>query len=121
VIQYGSKRIYHFPTPSRLTIICLQGSTWGVETQTLEGAGFIENATDCELTTDELHGATRFNMETPLIYAPLDIPIINSHELPGVKAALTSGLSELEQITDSVQASRKTWEVDTLMRVSNKL
>jgi hypothetical protein len=127
LVQRGSRWIYHFPTPSRLTIRWPQGSTWGVETRTLEGAGFIENATDCELTTNELrtipelHGATRFIMETPLVYAPLDVPIINSHELPDFKAALTSGISELERIKDRIQASRKTLKVDTLMHVANTL
>jgi hypothetical protein len=99
----------------------------GVETRTLEGAGFIENVTDCELNTNELHtisklhGATRFNMETPLVYAPLGVSIINSHELPDVKAALTSGISKLERIKYRIQASRKTLKVDKLMHVANML
>jgi hypothetical protein len=73
LVQYGSRWIYHFPTPRRLTIRCSQGSTWRVETQTLKGAGFVGNATECELTTNklrtipELHGGTRFDMETPLV------------------------------------------------------
>jgi hypothetical protein len=127
LVRYGSKWVYHFPTPSRLTSRCPRVNTWSIGTQTLEGAGLVENATECELTTDglrtipELHGAARFNMKTPVIFPPLDVPIIDAHELPDVKAALTSGIGELERLRDNVQASQKTLEVDTLMHVSNKL
>jgi hypothetical protein len=127
LVQHGSTWIYHFPTPSQLTIRCPQGSTWGVETQTLEGSGLIENVTACEITTSELrtipelHGATHVNMETPLVYAPQNIPILSSHELPDVKAALSSGISELEQIKDRLQMSQKILEVDTLLHVKNML
>jgi hypothetical protein len=60
-------------------------------------------------------------MKTPLVYAPLDIPLLNSSELPDVKAALTSCISELERIKDRIQASRKTLEVDTMLHVANTL
>jgi hypothetical protein len=81
---------------------------WSIGTQTLEGPGLIENATDRELTSDglhtipELHGAARYDMETALIFPPMDVPIIDAHELPDVKAALTSVIGKLEQIRDRV-------------------
>jgi hypothetical protein len=51
----------------------------------------------------------------------MDVPIIETHELPDIKAALTSGIGELQRIRDSAQAFQKTLEVDTLMHVSNRL
>jgi hypothetical protein len=51
LVQYVSRGTYHFPTRSRM-IMYPQGSMWGVETQNLEGVGFIGNATDCDLTTN---------------------------------------------------------------------
>jgi hypothetical protein len=125
LVQHGSTWIYHFPTPSKLTIRCTHGNTWKVETRTLSGAGLIENATASEITTSEfrtipeLHGATHVNMETPLVYAPKDIPILNSHELPDVKVALSSGINELERIRDHFQTSQKILDVDTLLHVKN--
>jgi hypothetical protein len=127
LVRYGSKWVYHFPTPCQLTSRCPQGNTWSIGTQTLEGAGLVENATDCELTTDglrtipELNGAARYKVEMPLIFPPMDVPIIEAHELPDIKAALTSGSGELERIRYKAQASQKTLEVDTLMHMSNRL
>jgi hypothetical protein len=95
LVQYGSKWVYNFPTPSRLKSRCPQGNTWGIGTQTLEGAGLVENAIDCEFTTDglriitELNGAARYKVETPLLFPPQDVLFIETHELPDVKAALT--------------------------------
>jgi hypothetical protein len=51
----------------------------------------------------------------------MDIPVIEAHEIPKVKAAHTSGIRELESVMDSVLASQKTMEVDTLLHVSNCL
>jgi hypothetical protein len=51
----------------------------------------------------------------------MDVPIIEAHELPDIKAALTSGIGDLERMRDSAQASRKNLEVDTLLHVSNSL
>jgi hypothetical protein len=57
----------------------------------------------------------------PMVIPPMDINLIEAHELPEVKAALTSGIRELESVRDSVMASHKTMEVDTLLHVSNRL
>jgi hypothetical protein len=53
-------------------------------------------------------------METPLLYAPQDIPILNSHELPDVKVALSSGINELERIRHHLLTSQKILDVDTV-------
>jgi hypothetical protein len=60
-------------------------------------------------------------METPLVYEPLEIPIINPHELPDVRAVLTSGIIEQERIKDRIKVSLKTLDVDTLLHVVNRL
>jgi hypothetical protein len=81
-----------------MTSRCPQDSVWNVGSYTLEGAGLVENATECELATDgirtipELHGAARYTVEMPLVLPPMDIPVIGAHELPNVKKALTSGI-----------------------------
>jgi hypothetical protein len=90
LVRYGNNWIYHFTTPSRLTSRCPQGDTWNIQTQTLGGAGIIENATNCELTTDglrtiaELHGSARFSGDTPPLFPPLDVPI-SEREMPASK------------------------------------
>jgi hypothetical protein len=84
-----------------------------------------QNATACEITTSklrtipELYGATHVNVETPLVYARKDIPILNSHELPDVKITLFSGINELERIRDHLQTSQKSLDVDTSLHVKN--
>jgi hypothetical protein len=127
LVRYGSRWIYHFPTPSRVTSRCPRDSVWNIEVHTLEVVGLVESATDCELATEgsrtipELHGTARYTAEMPMVLPPVDIPVIGSHEMPEVKAALTSGIRELESVRDSVMTSRKTMEVDTLLHVSNRL
>jgi hypothetical protein len=110
-----------------MTSRCPRYSAWNIETHTLEGVGLVENATDCELATvglrtiPELHGAARYAVEMPLVIPPMDIPVIEAHEIPEVEAALTSAIRELESVRSNVLASRKTMEIDTLLHVSNRL
>jgi hypothetical protein len=73
LVRYGSRWIYHFPTPSRMTSRFPRDSAWNIETQTLEGVGLVENATNCELATEgsltipELHGTARYTVEMPMV------------------------------------------------------
>jgi hypothetical protein len=101
LVRHGSKWVYHFPTPSRMTSRCPQDSAWNIGSYTLEGAGLVENATECKLTTEglqtipELQGAARYTVEMPLVLPPMDIPVNGAHEIPDVKEALTSGIKAL--------------------------
>jgi hypothetical protein len=110
-----------------MTSRCPRDSAWNIETHTLEGVRLVENATDCELTTEglrtipELHGAARYTVEMPLVIPPMDIPVLEAHEITEVAAALSPGIGELESVRSNVLASRKTMEVDTLLYVSNRL
>jgi hypothetical protein len=64
------------------------------------GAGLIEDATTCEIATNEartmpeLHGATRLRLEAPPVYATVAVPILSTRELPDVKTAILSNTDE---------------------------
>jgi hypothetical protein len=75
-----------------------------------------ENATDCELATEgsrtipELHGAARYTVEMPMVIPPMDIPVIEAHKIPEIKAALTLGIRELESVRAASWRPTRRWK-----------
>jgi hypothetical protein len=76
--------IYRFPKQHQLKIRCPYDGTWKFDTQSLYGAGLIEDATTFEIATNEartmpeLHGATGLCREATPVYAPAEVPILST-------------------------------------------
>jgi hypothetical protein len=93
--------------------------------RTPSGAGLIENATTCEIATNEirtmpeLHGATRIRLDAPPVYTPEEIPILNTQEVPDVKTAISSNADELKRIKSRLQKWQKILDMDTLLHIKN--
>jgi hypothetical protein len=125
LLRQGDVWLFHLPSQQPLTARCPRGNTWKNNTQTHSGAGLIQNASMCQITAGEAqnlpehHGTSRIQLDTPPVYTPDELQIVNAQELPDIKFALSSNINELDHIKDSVETSHKLLDVDTLLHVHN--
>lgn len=79
----------------------------------LYGACLIYNTTMCSITSGEmrtlpeLHEVARAHLDAPPMYTPDEMPILTSHEVPHVKAALSAEVNELDKLKDRLETSQK--------------
>ena len=70
LLRHGEVWVFHFPSQRQVNIRCPRNE-WVTRTQTLSGAGLVQNATRCTITTGEirtlpeLHGGARVNLVAP--------------------------------------------------------
>jgi len=106
-----------------VNIRCPRNNEWVTRTQIHSGAGLIQNATRCTITTGEirtfpeLHGVARANLVAPSVYVPDSSPILAKHELPRVEEALAPGVNDLDQLKDRLETQQKLLDVDTLVHI----
>jgi len=53
LLRHGEVWVFHFPSPRQVNIRCPRNE-WETRTQTLSGAGLVQNATRCTITTGEI-------------------------------------------------------------------
>jgi hypothetical protein len=115
--------VFHFPTQHQVNIRCPRNNVWVTRTPTLSGAGLIQNATRCFITTGEirtipeLHGVAHANLVAPSAYVPDSSPILAKHELPRVEEALAPGVNDVDQLKDRLETQQKLLNVDTLVHI----
>jgi hypothetical protein len=125
LLRHQDVWIYHFLRQRQVTIRCPHDGTWKIDTQTLAGAGLIRDATTCEVATNEvrtmpeLHGATRLHLDTPLVYAPAEVPILSPRELPSVMTAIFPNDDKLEQLASRLDKTQRTFDLDTLLHMQD--
>ena len=90
LLRHGEVWVFHFPSQRQVNIRCPRNE-WVTRIQILSGAGLIQNATRCTITTGEirtlpeLHGVARANLVAPSVYVPDSSPILAKHEFPALK------------------------------------
>jgi len=118
LLRHGEVWVFHFPSQRQVKIRSPRDNEWVTSTQTLSGAGLIQNATRCTTTTGEirtlpeLHGVARANLVAPSVYVLDSSPILAKHEL---EEALASGANDLDQLLDRLETQQKLLDVDTLV------
>ena len=81
MIQHRNIWIYHFPTPRQLTVRCLGNEASPPHTQVFVNAGLLINASDCHVSTEDLHiyptlrGSMQTEITTLHIFLPDKVPI----------------------------------------------
>jgi hypothetical protein len=123
LLRHGEVWVFHLPSQRQVHIRCPRNNEWVTRNQILSGAGLVQNATRCTITTGEirtlpeLHGGARANLVAPSVYVPDHPPILAKHELPRVEEALVSGVNDLDQLKDRLETQQKWLDVDTLVHV----
>ena len=88
LLRHGEVWVFHFPSQRQVHIRCPRDHEWVTRTQILSGAGLIQNATGCTITTGEirtlpeLHGVAHASLVAPSVYVPDISPVLAKHELP---------------------------------------
>ena len=88
LLRHGEVWVFHFPGQRQVHIRCPRDHEWVTRTQILSGAGLIQNATGCTITTGEirtlpeLHGVAHASLVAPSVYVPDISPVLAKHELP---------------------------------------
>jgi len=123
LLRHGEVWVFHFPSQRQMNIRCPRNNEWVTRTQILSGAGLIQNATRCTITTGEirtlpeLHGVAHANFVAQSVYVPDSSPILAKHELPRVEEALAPGVKDLDRLKDRLETEQKLLDVDTLVHI----
>jgi hypothetical protein len=123
LLRHGEVWVFHFPSQRQVHIRCPRDHEWVTRTQILSGAGLIQNATGCTITTGEirtlpeLHGVAHASLVAPSVYVPDISPVLAKHELPRVEEALASGVNDLDLVEDRLESQQKWLDVDTLVHI----
>jgi hypothetical protein len=92
-----------------------------IRTLSLTGAGLIQNATRCSISSDEFqtfpepHGATREELRVPPLHLPDNITVVTDFELTQLREIPPLAKRQLNDIRDRVTASIQTYDVESLL------
>jgi hypothetical protein len=123
LLRHEGVWVYHFSTQRQVTFRCPRVIAWVTHTRTLSSAGLIHNATRCVITSGEIrtlpepHGVARANIDAPAVCVTDSLPVLSTHELPRVVAALTSEVDTLDQLKDRLAVAHTSLDVDTLLHI----
>ena len=112
--RYCTLWVYQFATQQRVTLHCEKANAQIPRKKTLEGTGLLRNLTGCHITSPELHtfpeihGTTDACIETPIIYLPDNISVLNDHELQQIR---DMPLPNLQRLNDTLQSHNVTTHV----------
>jgi len=121
LLRHGNTWTFHFPEPRQVSLRCLNNNKWTTSTETLSGAGFINNATGCCILTNEiytlpeLHGDSHATFVTPDMFVPDKASIITDHEVRLLDEITTAPVKQLDAIQSQSMASQQSLDVDSLL------
>ena len=104
LLCHGNTWTFHFPEPRQVSLRCLNNNKWISSTETLSGAGFLNNATGCSILTNEiytlpeLHGDSHATFDTPHMFVPDKASIITDHEVRLLDEITTAPVKQLDAI-----------------------
>jgi hypothetical protein len=123
LLHHGSKWAYHFPDPHQVILRCPQDHGWSSRTVTLVGSGLIHNASTCHIATQELRTSpvlsktAELPLNTPQLFLPDRVPVVEGRELAKIEAAMSPETSGLDVVKERLATPRQSFDVDTLLNV----
>jgi len=123
MIQHRNIWIYHFPTPRQLTVRCLGNEASPPHTQVFVNAGLLINASDCHVSTEDLHiyptlrGSMQTELDTPHIFLPDKVPIISPHDSQQLQEMIMPTLQTLDNIQSRLATPLHAIDIDSLMHM----
>ena len=104
-----------------MSLRCFSNNKWTASTETLSGAGFINNTTGCSILTHEiytlpeLHGASHAPFDTPNMFVPDKASFITVHKVRLLDEIMTAPVKQINTVKSQVMASQQTLDIDSLM------
>jgi len=104
-----------------VSLRCLNNNKWTTSTETLSGAGFLNNVTGCSILTNEiytlpeLHGDSHTTFDTSHMFVPDKASIITDHEVRLLDEIMTAPVKQLNAVKSQVMASQQTMDFDSLL------
>jgi hypothetical protein len=92
-------------------------------TQSLEGSGLLHNLSGCHISSPELqafpelHGTTDTKIDSPKIFLPENISVLNDHERQQLKDVSPLNLQGLDELYTRVTEYRLTYGLDSFQQV----
>ena len=89
--RYGRVWMYNFAKPHQITLRCTKTDTDIPRTLTFERTGKLHNISGCHISSPELHvspelhGQSYADLETPIIYLPDNITVLDDYERQQLK------------------------------------
>jgi hypothetical protein len=121
--QQGPTRIYFLPDTQMVHFKCLEGSGWTTTALELGGAGLLQKATACYITTPQLQmfperrGETMYTVQPPALYLPTGPPIVARHEVQALQQIIPWNATDLERLTSNLESHQHGDDINELMHL----
>jgi len=112
ILHHGSKWAYHFPDLRQVNLRCPQDHGWSSRTVTLVGSGLIHNASTCHIAAQELRTlpvlskTAELPLDTPQLFLPDRVPVVEGRELAKIEAAMSPETSGLDFVKERLATPR---------------
>ena len=126
LLHHGSKWAHHFPDQRQIKFRCPQDHCCPSRTVSLDGSGLIHNASTCHIATQELRTlpilskAAELPLDTPQLFLPDSIPVVEGRELFKIEEAMSPETSGLDFVKERLATPRQSYDIDTLLHVHQK-
>ncbi len=100
LLRHGTTVVYYCPRPRRVFFRCRRDVAWETSSVELSGAGLIEEASSCHVTTEGLHlrpvfrSRSSLTVQLPQVYLPKLRVLASSSELEAVRRFTDSSFFE---------------------------